>query len=236
VRAGFDAVLVHGDPSLIALEASFPEAAEIADRLLYTGYVTGPDQPSEDDDTAGAGEVLVSAGGGAMGGALLTAALAARRLGCQAGLGWRLLAGPNLPAGQFAALSTSLPDGVVLERYRRDFPQMLRRCRVSVSQAGYNTTIEVLVAGVAAVLVPFAEMLETEQTMRAERLAARGVVEMVAYKELSPERLAEAIDRAVRLRPAALAVDTSGARRSAQLISGMIGNTTDAAAPRLRNS
>ncbi len=39
VRTDFDAVLVHGDPSLIPLEASFPEASEIADRLVYTGYV-----------------------------------------------------------------------------------------------------------------------------------------------------------------------------------------------------
>ncbi len=42
VRADFDAVLVHGDPNLIPLGASFPPAAEIADRLVYTGYVAAP--------------------------------------------------------------------------------------------------------------------------------------------------------------------------------------------------
>ncbi len=156
------------------------------------------------DDGAGADEVLVSAGGGAVGGALLATALAARRLGCLAELGWRLLTGPNLPAAQFAALSAGLPDGVVVERYRPDFPQMLRRCRVSVSQAGYNTVLDILAARAAAVLVPFADMRETEQTLRAERLAARGVVEIVAPDALSPERLAEAIERAVQRRPAAL--------------------------------
>ena len=36
VRAGFDAVLVHGDPKLIRLEASFPAADQIADWLVYT--------------------------------------------------------------------------------------------------------------------------------------------------------------------------------------------------------
>src|SRR5205814_1820707 len=34
-----DAVLVHGDPKLISFEASFPAAPDIADRLIYTGYV-----------------------------------------------------------------------------------------------------------------------------------------------------------------------------------------------------
>ncbi len=115
--------------------------------------------------------------------------------------GWRLLAGPNLPAAEFAALTAELPEGVVVERYRADFPQLLRRCRVSVSQAGYNTVLDILAAGIPAVLVPFAEMRETEQTLRAERLAACGVVEMVAPAELSPDRLAAAIERAVARPP-----------------------------------
>ncbi len=235
VRDDFDAVLVHGDPSLIPLEASFPEAGEVADRLVYTGYVGGFDQPASAGDGPGAGEVLVSAGGGAVGGALLATALAARQRGCLADLGWRLLAGPNLPPAQFAALSVKLPDRVILERYRADFPQMLRRCRVSVSQAGYNTVLDILAARAAAVLVPFADLRETEQTLRAEWLAARGVVEIVPPHALSPERLAEAIERAARGRPAPLVVDTTGARRSAQLIAGMIGNAT-AAAPLFRVS
>jgi predicted glycosyltransferase len=235
VHDNFTAVLVHGDPSLIPLEASFPEASKLADRLVYTGYVGGSDEPAGAGDDAGDGEVLVSAGGGAVGGALLATALAARQGGCLADACWRLLAGPNLPAVQFAALSAKLPESVVLERYRADFPKMLRRCRVSVSQAGYNTVLDILAARAAAVLVPFADLRETEQTLRAERLADRGVVEMVAPHTLSPERLAEAIERAVRRRPAQLAIDTSGAGRTAGLIAGMIGNA-NAATPLFRVS
>jgi len=232
VRADFDAVLVHGDPALISLDASFPQASEIADRVVYTGYVGAPAEPADAEPAdaevgGGDGEVLVSAGGGAVGGALLATALEARRRGCLADLGWRLLTGPNLPEADFAALAAGLPRGVTLERYRRDFPQLLRRCRVSVSQAGYNTVLDILAAGAAAVLVPFAEMGETEQTLRAERLAARGVVEIVAQCELSPDRLATAIERAARRRPAALAIDTAGARRTALLVAGMIRTAMD---------
>jgi predicted glycosyltransferase len=235
VRAAFDAVLVHGDPALISLEASFPQASEIASRVFYTGYVGAPADSPGADGGSGDGEVLVSAGGGAMGGALLTAALEARRLGCLANVDWRLLAGPNLPAAEFAALAGALPQGVTIERYRRDFPQLLRRCRVSVSQAGYNTVLDILAAGTAAVLVPFAEMRETEQALRAERLAARGVVEVVAQSELSPRRLAAAIGRAARQRPGALAIDTAGARRTALLVAGMIREPTAPIPPRFEN-
>jgi predicted glycosyltransferase len=133
-----------------------------------------------------------------------------------------------LPAAELAVLTAELPKGVAVERYRADFPRLLRRCRVSVSQAGYNTVLDILAAGIPAVLVPFAEMAETEQTLRAERLAACGVVEMVASAELAPDRLVAAIERALVRRPATLAVDTTGARRTALAIGDML---TDRAAP-----
>jgi len=70
----FDAVLVHGDPRLIPFDASFPMASQIADRLIYTGYVSPPAKPATDGPLLASGEVVVSAGGGAAGRALLDAA------------------------------------------------------------------------------------------------------------------------------------------------------------------
>src|SRR4029077_10718154 len=43
VQDSFDFVLVHGDPGFVPLEASFSAASEIADRLIYTGYIGDPD-------------------------------------------------------------------------------------------------------------------------------------------------------------------------------------------------
>jgi len=222
VRAEFDFVLIHGDPRFVPLEASFPAAREIADRLIYTGYIGQSDQTSGGDEGAGAGEVLVSIGGGAVGSALLSAALETRRRGCLSGVTWRLLAGPNLPQPAFRSLARALPKGVVLERYRHEFPQMLRHCRVSVSQAGYNTILDILAAHAPAVVVPFAAERETEQQLRAERLAARGALELVRETELTPARLAHAIERAIAREPAKITVDMGGARRSADLIASMI--------------
>jgi predicted glycosyltransferase len=44
VHRFFDMVLVHGDPTLIPLEATFPAAESIADLIRYTGYVAAPDE------------------------------------------------------------------------------------------------------------------------------------------------------------------------------------------------
>ena len=170
-----------------------------------------------------------------MGGALLSTALETRRRGCLAGLSWRLLAGPNSPETEFRALASRLPEGVIIERYRQEFPQMLRRCRVSVSQAGYNSILDILAARVAAVVVPFASERETEQSLRAEALAARGILELVRESELSPERLAGAIDRAIAHGPGAIAIDTAGARRTATLIAGMMRSPTNAGTRAVEN-
>ncbi len=225
VREEFDAVLVHGDPALVTLERSFPEAREIADRLLYTGYVGREAPPPA--GAAGRGEVIVSAGGGAVGGKLLRASLAARREGSLSALPWRLIAGPNLPDEEYADLARGLDPsrasgGVALERYREDFPSLLGACRLSISQAGYNTMLDILAAGAAAVVVPFAAGREAEQTMRAELFAARGIVECVAESDLTPSRLAAAIARALTRGRKRTAIATGGAEESARILSRML--------------
>jgi predicted glycosyltransferase len=221
VRRDFDAVLVHGDGAFIPFEASFPAAPEIADRLIYTGYVCPPPEAIRSGAMPG-GEVVVSAGGGAAGHALLKAALAARRSGCLADLPWRLITGNNLPENDFAALCADAPPGVVIERFCYNFVGLLRGCRVSVSQAGYNTVLDILATRARAVLVPFAAERETEQLVRAERLAALGAVELVRESELSPCVLAAAIERAAAREPATVAIDNEGAAKSARLIAAMI--------------
>jgi predicted glycosyltransferase len=222
VRREFDAVLVHGDPALIPFEASFPAAPDIADRLIYTGYVSPPAEPVTEGSLATRDGVIISAGGGAAGRALLEAALEACRQGCLAGLPWLLLAGTNLPEAEFAALCQAAPPFVTIERFRRNFADLLRQCRVSVSQAGYNTVLDILAARARAVLVPFAAERETEQLMRAERLTALGAAELVRESELTPTNLAAAIERAAGRSPPALAIDTAGATRSARLIGALV--------------
>lgn len=221
VRDEFAAVLVHGDPCFIPFDASFSAAEAIADRLVYTGYVAPPAGPAG-GAAASAGEVLVSAGGGGAGGRLMAVALAARRLGCLAGAPWRLLAGASLSAAEFAALQGEAPGGVAVERFRADFPALLRRCRVSVSQAGYNTVLDLVAARVPSVLVPFSAGGETEQSVRAEHLAVCGAAELVREDELTAATLAAAIERAAARRPAALAIDAGGAHRSARIIARLL--------------
>jgi predicted glycosyltransferase len=218
IRHDFAAVLVHGDATFIPFGAAFPAASRIADRLRYTGYVAAPPAVQPGSDMP-AGEVLVSAGGGAAGRALVTTAIEARRQGCLADRGWRILAGTNLSVGELAALRRDAPTGVAIEGFRRDFPALLARCHVSVSQAGYNTVLDILAARARSVLVPFSAERETEQLIRAEHLAAAGAAVLVREADLTPEALTGAITRAAAVEPVPISIDIDGARRAATLIS-----------------
>ena len=192
----FDAVLVHADPALVRLGDSFPAWPEIQARALYTGYVSDADSAGVPEIPAGKGEVIVSAGGGAVGAPLLHAALAARPLTALADRRWRLLVGQNMPDAERAALAASAGEGVIVEPVRADFPSLLRNAALSISQAGYNTVVETLCHGDRAVLVPFGTARETEQADRARILVERGMVAAVAPHDLTPGSLAAAIARA----------------------------------------
>jgi predicted glycosyltransferase len=218
-RQFYDLVLVHGDARLIRFDASFPAAGEIADRIRYTGYVTDARSSTPRVDREN-GEVLVSAGGGAVGLPLLGAAIAARQHSRQTDRSWRIITGTNLPEADYAALARAAAGdtGIVLERFRSDFAALLARCRVSVSQGGYNTVLETLASRTPAVIVPFAEGQESEQTDRARLLADRGLLRFLPQSALTPERLAAEVDCAAAMTPPAIEIDLGGAARSAELI------------------
>ncbi len=219
----FDRVLVHGDPALIDFGRGFEPVARIASKLCYTGYVVEPILARAPREAAGAGEVLISAGGGAVGRRLLETAIRARPLSMLAAHRWRVLAGIHAEPADLAALE-ALAAGIgggriVIERARADFPQLLAECAVSVSQAGYNTVAETLQARARAIVVPFAGGSETEQGLRARLLGERGLLEVVEESALTPFALAAAIDRAARrARPESGSIDLDGAAHSAALL------------------
>lgn len=225
VRTLYDLVLVHGDPALIRFDATFPPAAEIADRIRYTGYVV--ETPAKRGDGApGDGEVIVSAGGGAVSETLFRTAIAARPATRLAGVRWRILAGHALPEDLFVGLRDDAPAGVIVERARPDFTTLLANCALSISQGGYNTVMEVLAARARGVIAPYAGGLETEQTLRARLLERSSGLQIVNEDAVSPESLARAVDAALDAPvPAAPGLDIGGAEASARILGAAIAGT-----------
>ena len=215
----FDGILVHGDAAFARLEETSPYAARSRVPIHYTGFVTAPGTappraPRDEQD-----EIVVSAGGGGTGTHVLEAAIRARKLSRWRELTWRVLVGPGVEEARFRELAAHAEPGLVVERNRPDFPALLARARVSVSQAGYNTVMDVLRSGAPAVMVPFAGRRESEQRMRTERLARLGAIDLLDERDLSPAALAAAIERAAERGEGSVpAFDMDGAAASAALI------------------
>lgn len=183
----YDGVLVHSDPNTTLLDQSWPVTETLATKLRYTGYVA-PVPAGPHPDKAGLGEVLVSAGGGAVGQDLFQAAVTAA--GLSSGLKWRILVGGADPAAQIAQLRTQAKTAnVVVEAARPDFRQMLHHATASVSMCGYNTALDLMQAGTKSLFIPFDEGGEVEQTLRAQSLSHLHGLRMCAAADLTPERL-----------------------------------------------
>jgi predicted glycosyltransferase len=215
----FDAILVHADPSFARLEDSFRPQAPLTVPVRYTGFATAEDRGAA--AVPRARSVIVSAGGGIAGAPLFRAAVAAHRLLWPSRrLPMRIVAGPFLPEPDWRALQAEAGplEGLRLDRSVPNLAGEIRKAGASVSQCGYNTALELVTSGTPALVVPFAEGREDEQTNRARRLAALGAVRVIESERLSATVLAEEILRTLAFVPSAVRLDSQGARNTARML------------------
>lgn len=197
INQHYSRIWAHGDPHFAPLDASYGLTPKLDQRLYYTGYIA-PAVPAPRPRCG----VVVSAGGGAVGLRLLQAAIAAHRAGLLPGRPWTLIAGPNLPQTDFDQLQQSLHSPELqLVRFCSDFISRLAGAELSISQAGYNTVMDLLVSQVPAVVVPYIGSGETEQISRARQLADAGRVSIADEAELCAQSLSLAAQRALKAGP-----------------------------------
>jgi len=215
----FDAVLVHSDAAVARLDDSFHPRRPMRTPVHYSGFVV-PHREAAKADARGA-HILVSAGGGIVGDALFRTALEARaRL--REPVPMRLIAGPFLPEAHWAALQRASEGvaGIELLRHVPDMVAEMRRARASISQCGYNTALDIVVAGVPALVVPYETKTENEQRQRSQRLASLGVL-LEFSGALDAARLAARIEDLLAFTPGAAALELDGAERSARILHGL---------------
>ena len=217
----FDMILVHSDPRFARLEDSFRPVTPLKVPVQYTGFVTGDSSPIVVSPQDRLQRVLVSAGGGMVGEPLLRAAVDAHRTWrSQLGLATTILAGPFVPEPVWTWLQqqAAAADGLDVARYLPDLRTEMARSAVSVSQGGYNTTMDILRAGVPAVVVPYSEAGEDEQQRRAMRLEDLGVLRCLRADELNASTLADAVIAAAASTPAHAGLDLDGRVASVRAI------------------
>jgi len=133
---------------------------------------------------------------------------------------FHVFAGPLMPENAYHRLQTLAAryGNIRLSRYTPDLAAVLKSAELSVSMAGYNTVMDILSAGVRALVYPVTSNGDQEQSVRAEKLARMGVLDLIQSEELVPEKLAQKLVAALRKEPTRLALNRSGAANSALLL------------------
>ncbi|MEZ5225753.1 MAG: glycosyltransferase [Acidimicrobiales bacterium] len=223
-----DAILFHADPTFATLDESFRPRTPLRVPVYATGFVTAGAsrpvaRPAVDER---ADRVIVSVGGGMVGEPIVRAAVAAHAaVAAATGLETLIVAGPFLPTPEWDWLVDQAERSCRLHVIRQvdDLASEIAGSAVSVSQCGYNTTMDLLRAGTPAVVVPYSEGREDEQRRRALRLQELGIVHTVDPDELTPERLTAAIVTAAGSPPPTVSLDLDGATASARIVAELAG-------------
>jgi predicted glycosyltransferase len=216
----FDALMIHSDPKLLTLDDTFSRIKDISVPIVYTGFVTPRPGPgagkalreklhiSEDDRL-----IVASAGGGKVGGHVLKAVVAAYPYLTET-CHMQIFTGPFMTDADYTRLKAAENRQIRVGRFAPDFLSFLAAADLSVSMAGYNTSMNIMAAKVPALLCPFAQ--NREQRLRAERLARFGGMHILKDADLAPKSLAALMERMIakQERPAP-DIDLNGATNTA---------------------
>ena len=220
----FDTVLVHSDPSLVKIEETFLQLDEIEVPMIYTGFIA-PEPESFCRSTirrqlgiaADEKFIIASAGSGSVGGPLLESVIKAfERLGIEPShKKMYVFTGPLMPKSDVDRLRGLGVPEVVIEAFTSDFLSYLCAADLSISMAGYNTSMNILAAKVPALVWPFSE--NQEQRLRADRLAGLGALRILDDEDIHPQRMSAIITQTLVDPPRITAeVNLEGAKNTAK--------------------
>lgn len=225
----FDLLLIHGDREFMPLETSFSRVADLNCEVHYTGYVA--QQDSEDQLVLRAARplILTSVGGGRFGHELLDCVAAASALlEDKIPHQIRMFTGPFSPDEVYNRLCkvSQHRSNLIVDRFTPHLLQYMRQAELSISMAGYNTTLNVLTTEVRSMLLPFTGNDDQEQKMRSERLEELGIVSVIHPEELNPERFAQKVIACLQQTPSSATFDMQGVEKTAQLVRAIVQKQT----------
>ncbi|MGH7894392.1 MAG: glycosyltransferase family protein [Candidatus Binatia bacterium] len=222
LRAHFDGVLVHADPSFVRLEEHFRRAADLPVPMRYTGFV-GEAARAPACAPALDPYVVLSCGGTRSTAFLLAAIDGFRRASAAGALGTMCLLvfpDPFAGAAETEALRAAARDERVrLCGFTPEFAHWLEGSALSISRGGYNTSVQLLRSRVAAVVVPDPRM--SDQGPRARRLAELGLATVVEGDPPPADAVAAAIAQALAEPPRRHGLDLGGVATTRALLEGL---------------
>ena len=213
----FDQLLVHGDRRFIPLEDSFSRASDLNCPVHYTGYVA--QKPNAVPAFHFSDPfILCSVGGGRFGHELLDCiAKAAPLVAERVPHAIRMFTGPFVPDSVWQHLQklAAKQPNLEIERYTPHLLDYMRQADLSISMAGYNTTMNILATGVRSMMMPFTGNGDREQRMRLQKLDSMGIVSAIDPASLVPKVFTTQVEANLYADPRPFAFDLNGAVNTA---------------------
>jgi predicted glycosyltransferase len=228
----FDLVLVHGDPKFVPLEETFSRIKDLKCQVYYTGYVVqkpavNPVLSDEDKEILESDQplILVSIGGGRFGHELLdcvvkTAPLLEKIIPHNI----QVFTGPFMPDEKFQELQALKEDSsnLRIHRYTPYLLNYMQKADLSISMSGYNTTLNILTTGVRAMILPFTGNNDQEQTIRAKKLSALGIMNVIYPQYLQPDIFAWRIISYLEKQINKVQFDFNGVEKTATILKDVV--------------
>lgn len=234
VNRYFDLLLVHSDQTFQTLEETFSQTEALACDIEYTGFVAQVASPEQMEplehipkDPQGSPLIVVSIGGGRVGYELVECAIkASGQLTSSFPHRMAIFTGPYMEEEEYTHLQQLVRgmSHLTLQRYTNQFLSYLHKADLSISMAGYNTSMNILSTGIRALVFPFMGRGNEEQLIRTKKLEKQGRVIGLEPHKLEPDYLAKKIQETLRtapLRTGAL-IDIQGAAKTAGLIKTLL--------------
>jgi len=218
----FDMVVVRSDPVFARLEEFFQPNGAMATPIFHTGFVAPLRHEGRAAANNAGGGILVSAGGGQNGGALFRAAIEAHRiLWHTLPLPMTIVTGRQLPADEWQDLMSlaGTTPALTLTRTVPDQRTAVASARLSVSQCGYNSTVNAIAEATPSLFIPHIDSRSREELIRAQRLVYWGAGRLMMPHVLNGASLANEIHQFTKFERRELNFDLDGAASAAQLLS-----------------
>jgi predicted glycosyltransferase len=220
----FDLLMIHSDEQLQALDETFSRMGDIRVPAVYTGFVSPKADPAAGRElrrAQGIGPdeklIVVSAGGGRSGYALLSCVLDAYRLLAHSDrIRIEMFAGPFRDPAEFKQLTAKSIDGIRVRYFTDRFLDYLSAADLSISLAGYNTCMNLLAARVPSLVLPYSK--QREQPIRVEKIKHFIPMKILRDRDIEPGLLSRHIEEMLlESRPSgAVPVNLNGAANTAR--------------------
>ncbi|GAC1653977.1 MAG: glycosyltransferase family protein [Candidatus Dormibacteraceae bacterium] len=190
----YDEVWVYGRREVYDPVVEYGIEREVAHRVQFLGYISDPPSAPARRRRGRVPHVVGMGGGGEDAFPVMRTLVGARSLS-ETRFRMTIFPGPLMGFHErrdLEAAAATVGRDVVVHNFTERVPTIVAHADAVVTMGGYNSTMEVLAAGVPSIVVPRVTP-RVEQLIRARRMADRGWIRLIHPEDLSPERLRDEV-------------------------------------------